>query len=317
MVDYEFLAQRAKARRRALNLQQTTVAKALGVCSAWLSMREKRLPANHHGDRERCWEELLQVPQGWLRDASRPTPDHRLSSDWLDTVSLGKRAEARRCDLHLKKAHVARHIGVTSGCLTLWEAKLHLTHGGKKESRWEEVLQVPRGWLRDVRIPTPKSSETVSQFDLTPYALSTVVKEIRTVGVLLSQYSTVFRTTRFAELSDTEKKRATMFAHRYGISGPEGVMYQAIGNRYGLTRECVRQKIDRVLSYSRGQLFVLPQLMRLKKSAASVGNLSVAEFETAHRAILGPKLGLVDAGRFAREVLGFNIELKQARRKRC
>lgn len=308
MSNPEYLGQRAKARRQALRLQQTTVAKALGVCNAWVSYREKSLPLRHRGDRERVWEELLRVPRGWLRDASIPTPDHRDLAGWEDLEGLAQRFGARRRELGFSRESVARIVGVTYCTIFQWEIRIPLTRRLEVERRLEIVLRVPRGWLRDVSIPTPAMSDEKSPLDLRALALPTVADEIRTVGIVLSQFpGPGVRVTRFAALAKPEKRRATMFANRYGVAGRNRITLQASAKTYGLTRERVRQIIDAMKSRASGAALVLPKLARLKKLASNLSAVDVVAFEKSQRALLGTKLALADVDRFAQDILGSRL----------
>lgn len=307
-MDYTLLGRRAKARRHAVNLSQTFIAKQLGLCSSTLSCYEagiRQLPRGENADR---WEMLLEVPPGWLRDVSIPTPDHKLSANWYDSKGLAERAATRRCHLGFSRSAVARIMGVSVGTLVQWEKKIPAEHRGAIENRWEDVLRVPRGWLRDVSILTPDQTADVLVCDLRSNSIHSVVEEIRAVGVFLSQPpNAVVRVSKFTALSKTEKSYATMFANRYGARGRAYITFQASGDIYDLTRERVRQVIKLMKSRSNGPVFVLPNLNRLKKITSTVSANSIAQIEKSHRALLGPKLRLADADRFAQDVLGYRL----------
>lgn len=307
-LDYAFLGQRAKARRRAVNLSQTFVSKQLGLCGGTLSSIESGRRKFPRGEKSDRWEDLLEVPRGWLRDVSIPTPDQRLSANWYDSSGLAERAATRRCQLSFSRSAVARYMRVSIGTLLQWEKKLPAEHRGEIENRWEDALRVPRGWLRDVSIQTPDQTADVLVCDLRTLSIHTVVEEIRAVGVFLSQPpNAVVRVNKYSALSKAEKANATMFANRYGAGGGAYVTLQANGTIYGLTRERVRQVIEVMKSRANSIVFMLPTLTRLQKYASTLPANSAATIEKSHRALLGPKLRLADADRFAQDILGSRL----------
>lgn len=62
---------------------------------------------------------------------------------------LGRRAKNRRCSLLITQRDAAKMIGTEGANLCRWEQRLPARHGGCKEDKWEEILRVPRGWLRN------------------------------------------------------------------------------------------------------------------------------------------------------------------------
>lgn len=294
---------RLRERREAVGLSPVQVAGRLGVDKARYRYWEKvfgPLPQRQYGA---ALARILDVDTDWLCSGVGEV----LQLPPMDYESLGQRAATRRRVLKLSKAKVAGAIGISNLTLSKWEDSLPAKHRGEREHFWEDALQVPPGWLRDPAMTTPNPSSSRVSLDLTSSALESVVDEILAVGVWLTRISERSRTVHFEELSEAEQRRATMFADRYGVSGPEKAILQIIGNQFGLTRERVRQVVDVMTARARDVAFVLPRLLQLREAAGSSTSMSVIEFETTYRALLGPMLSLGDADSFAREILGFSV----------
>ncbi len=220
-------------------------------------------------------------------------------------TSLGERAATRRRELKLSRVAVAGAVGVCELTLRKWEESLPTTNRGQKEDRWEAALHVPRGWLRNGAATTPMPH--LKTLDLTNESLASVTEEIRAVAAWLTRASERSRSPHVNSLTEAEQRRAIMFAERYGVAGSDGVILQVIGKHFGLTRERVRQVVDVMTARANGITFVLPCLSLLRTAATQMTAISVSEFESTYRALLGPMLSLSDADRFARELLGFGI----------
>ena len=297
---YAASAVRLRERREAIGLSVAHVAEKLGVDVPRYRNWEKSfgpLPQRQYGD---ALARILDVDADWFRSGEGETPPLPV---W-DYELLAQRAVARRRLLKLSRSTVAQAMGVTNITLGKWEESLPAMHKGQKEFLWEEVLRVPRGWLRDRAMNTPEPSSSV---DLTAIAPENVAGEILAVGAWLARAPERSRSVRFGELSEPERRRATMFADRYGVSGSEKAILQVIGNRFGLTRERVRQVVEVMTARARGVDFVLPRLLELREAATAAAETSVTEFEAANRTLLGSELSLLDADCFAREILGFSV----------
>lgn len=293
-------AVRLRGRREAVGLTQAQVAERLGVDTARYRNWEKvfgLLPQRQHGD---ALARILDIEAEWLCSGVGEV----LQPSEQDYEVLGQRAATRRRTLKLSRVKVAKAIGINMATLNSWEDSLPARYRGEKEHLWEDALQVPRGWLRDetMTIPSPNVS-----LDLACAMPVSVANEILAVGTWLARASERSRTVHFEELTEAEQRRATMFADRYGVSGPEKTVLQVIGNKFNLTRERVRQVVDAMTARARGVTLVLPRLSQLREAAPLEGAMSVAEFETKHRALLGPMLSLADADCFAREILGLSV----------
>lgn len=301
---YEKVAKRLREHREAAGLTRSQVAERLGVDTPRYSYWEKSfgpLPQRQYGD---AIARILGVDFGQLVSGAGET----LIREPIDRTALGERAAERRRTLKLSRAKVAEAAGVSGVTLSKWEESLPELNRGEKEGHWEDALQVPRGWLRNPGMIVAESSlPSHASLDLTFAGNETVTDEIRSVGAWLARTSARARTVRFEELTGAERRRAQMFAERYGVVGSEGAVLQSIGDRFGLTRERVRQVVDVMITRSGGVTFVLPHLSQLKEAAVAATAVSVAEFEAVYRPLLGPLLSLADADSFAREILGFGV----------
>lgn len=297
-------ARRLRERRETVGLSAAQVAQRLGVDPARYRYWEKvfgPLPMRQYGE---ALGRILGVGIQWLAAGEGEAP----APDMIDRDALGARAAMRRRAIKMGKARMAEAIGVSVMTLGKWEESLPASHKGSRENAWEDALQTPRGWLRDASLAEPEtSSASHSPFNIATANPASVSDEIRAVGAWLARASERSRTARFEDLSELEQRRAFMFAERYGVSGSGNAILQAIGDRFGLTRERVRQVVDVMTARARGAAFDLPHLSRLKEAAAGSAEMPVADFETTHRQLLGPSLSLADADCFAREILGFPV----------
>lgn len=91
-----------------------------------------------------------------------------------------------------------------------------------------------------------------------------------------------------------------IFLARYG--GRERLTLQAVGDRYGITRERVRQIGDAILAALKTQPMALPALDRLFAAAERVMPMSVDEADEQLRRFLGEGTGLAAALHFAEDV---------------
>jgi transcriptional regulator with XRE-family HTH domain len=298
---YKDAAIRLKARREAKGITIPELADKLGVGTARYRSWEKifgPLPQRQYGDAIdrilRDWETLSRCQDN---EDSKPPNE-------LDYKKHGIRAQSRREFLGLSRSLVAGRMGVSEVALLKWERSLPRNYRGGIEDAWEDALQVPRGWIR---APFTDASDLPGRASrLSDVGCLTVEDEIRAVGAWLTRARAMARTWDFEGLSEAEQKRAIMFADRYGVSGEGGTILQAIGDKFGLTRERARQVIEVMTNRSRGVQLDLPRLAQIKEATSSHPLWLVSEFEAVHRDLLG-RVSLPDADRFAREILGFSV----------
>lgn len=110
--------------------------------------------------------------------------------------------------------------------------------------------------------------------------------------------------------TDEAKQRwIGIFLARYG--GLRGLELQAVGVRFGITRERVRQICDAILGSLRAQPVKMPALERLLHAAARVTPLPMDEANSQLARFLGDGCGLQAAIQFA-EVMGMPSPVRQA-----
>lgn len=110
--------------------------------------------------------------------------------------------------------------------------------------------------------------------------------------------------------SDKARQRWTgIFLARYG--GLRGLELQTVGDRFGITRERVRQICDAILVSLRAQPVKMPALERLLGAAARVMPLSMEEANSQLSRFLGDGCGLQAAIQFA-EAMNLPSPVRQA-----
>lgn len=293
---YREAANRLKARRMARGIPVPVMADRLGVSAARYRTWEKLfgpLPQRQYGAAiDRILDDGAPCHPGDIPHIEQP-PDY---------AGLGARVRARREQLGLSRSFVAGEIGLSHVRLHQWEKSLPRKHRGEIETALEDALEVPRGWLRSPIADLPP----LRMPRLSDIGCLTVEDEILAVAAWLSRAPASKRVWQMDELTEPEKRRAVMFAARYGASSEMETGLQAIGDHFALTRERVRQIVDVMTDRARGVNFDLPMLARTKDAVSAHSMWRVQDFELAHRDILGC-VSLPDADRFAREILGFGI----------
>lgn len=299
-IKYIDAATRLKSLRVAKGISVPKLAEKLGVSAPRYRTWERifgPLPQRQYGDAINQVLSDLDTETRWPVAEDSPP-----SSDTLNFDELGNRAAKRRKSLNFSRTFVAAKMGVSTPTLKSWETSLPKHHRGEREDAWEDVLDVPRGWLRHSSFCPVPLEDAVLHFP----ELSSVADEIRAIGSWLSRQHAATRTWNFDVLSEQERRRAIMFADRYGVSGEDKTTLQIIGDRFGLTRERVRQIIDVMTNRARGAQFNLPKLAQLKAAVSTAELCAVTEFQATYRDLLGG-VSLADADRFAREILGFSV----------
>ena len=316
------MASRLRERRQALKLSIGTVAAALHIS----------------GQRYRNWEErfgrlsqtrylqglagVLGTSAVWLRTGQHASPEegHLVQASAMalaalkslrltpsERSTLGKRAMKRRADLRLKSAEVALEAGIDSRKLGVWERCLPASQDAQVEALWEQALQAPPGWLRDASIVAPAPDHASTADFETVGDRSCAAGEIRAIGCWLARESVSKRTTRYDLLTASEQRGADMFALRFGVEGDEASTLQAVGERYGVTRERARQ-ITLNIENRRGDFTAkTPCLDRLRSEIQRAIPVNVEQINADFRDLLGEALSIENADRFAREVLGRSI----------
>ena len=225
----------------------------------------------------------------------------------VERESLGKRARDRRRALNYGLTVVADAIGIKDFKLKTLETCLSVRRHEPTEDKWESVLGVQKGWLRDpLQYAPPLNGRATTTHSELP-SCANISEEIRCIGAWLSRKESLCRTTHYELLHPNEQRLANIFAERYGVASENGSILKAIGVRYGVTRERIRQMVDKMVARSEGFSVVTPNLDMLAARLPAILPQAVTKLDEALRPLLGESLSLVSVERFSREVLGRSI----------
>ncbi|WP_321809182.1 MULTISPECIES: helix-turn-helix transcriptional regulator [unclassified Burkholderia] len=318
------LAARARIRREALGKSVSEMAALVDVTPQTIARWESGdLPASMTPTRIEAWEAALQVPVGWLL-----SPDGKLVSDiviaqpepisiaasvqsdrvLIPTVAghaLGLRAYARRRKLGLTRAQVSEWAGISIQTLLKWEkGELPRTIHIDRLYAWETALALPAGWLlapdgEEPMTPPSKRQRVTINAD-------TISDAIRKVAICLA---TRGRNLAFPDrrIDAGAQRDADLFACRYGVGGAEGNTLNELAAPLGITRERVRQIIEKLIERSSQFEFDIPVLDALALQCAPHLPCPVSVLNSQLRAQLGEYLTLEGASTFANDLLGKRI----------
>lgn len=194
------IASRLKQRRQQLKLTCQSIADRLGVPEPRYRAWEKQLGPAVERQYLSALARVIEVDNEWLSHGTgSPPPSITPAETPLPTKStltkealtrLGTRAQKRREELRLQRREVGLRIGTATLNLANWERQLPTFHKGEKEDRWEQVLGVPVGWLRDEGLETPACTSSMTIQTLAPSQVPVnIAEEIRLAGVWLSRAS--------------------------------------------------------------------------------------------------------------------------------
>lgn len=281
------------------------------------------LPDSMTPTRVAAWEAALQVPAGWLlspngKPLSDPVvmespPMSLTASVQSDRVpipvvggrALGLRACARRRNLGLSRAQVAERSGISVPTLLKWEkGELPRSIHSDRLCAWEMALALPAGWLlapdgEEPTVPPLKRQRVTIVAD-------TISDAIRKVATCLA---TRGRNLAFPDqpIEAGAQRDADLFACRYGVKGAEGTTLNKLAAPLGITRERVRQIIEKLIERSSQFEFDIPVLDTLQLVCASHLPCPVSLLNNQVRTQLGEHLTLEDACAFANDLLGKRI----------
>lgn len=320
-VDYLIaMGLRLRERRLKLKLSLGDVAKAIGVSAARYNNWEEKfgpLPQSRYLD---ILAKVFGLHPSWIQTGEVQSSEEEengtsifhlaMQSNKLekyDREYLGKRAKERRDYLKFKTVEVAEFIGINSSQLGMWERCLPAFPDIEIEAMWEKIIQVPTGWLRNKSIVASVIDHTSTSSFLLKAGKASVASEIRSIGCWLVRESVAKRTSEYHLLNESEQRSADIFALRYGVEGEEAATLQAIGDRFGITRERARQ-IAAKMEYRKGNFNgKTPSLDILQSEIFKIVPAPVEQIDTKFRELLGESLSIENAERFAREVLGHSI----------
>lgn len=290
-----------RAQRKATGLRAVAVADRLGVPIGRYRSWERSF-----GDkpRQQYGEALKRILVVAVPAGETKTTSDAQQTDLAARTRRGERLRERRQWFGLSQTCLAQAAGINPATLRNWEAMLPLKVNDKVAQALEDILKVPRGWLLDETMKLPPSEAEAGAIDA-----DTVAGEIRAISANLTHWRGQWgrATMKIEDLSESDRKLANYFAERYGVLGEDLCTLQSVGNRYGLTRERIRQVQEKMLARVTGRTFRTPRLDELAKRIEAVVPITVEEFDRKNRDLLGESLSVEGATRFAREVLGRRI----------
>lgn len=319
-------AARLRSRRKQLGLTTVHMAEKVGVPSPRYRTWEKQLGPAAEDQYLEALARILLVEPEWLShgtgtapmadgDIERPTNTDsdgfcRLSQE--EQSLLARRASERRVSLRLDRREVAERVGISIHVLKSWERMLPQKRKNDAETRWEAVLGVAEGWLRLPEMETPPPSKDVVVQIVSTHA-NTVAGEIRMAGAWLCRANAAKRTTAYDDLAVSEQRLADMFALRYGVDGEANTTLQMIGDRFGLTRERIRQVVSKMSERTDRMKLLTPIIDRLGEMLKPHLPATVESLDATFRDVLGGALSIESVDRFCREILGRNVITMTAR----
>lgn len=122
--------------------------------------------------------------------------------------------------------------------------------------------------------------------------------------------------SRRAHVPSHAERNALVFRARYGGQGDAESTLQAIGEIHGITRERIRQIVDKQLSFLPTTAVLTAQFDALVDSCQGLGGAAVPEAEERLRSLLGGTLSLQGAIDYGREVLGRSLPVQIIRVKK-
>lgn len=313
--DLEALGCRAKERRKALRLTRADIALATNISHSSFFAWEKSIPSDISQEAIDVWESALAVPNGWLLDVTveeEPVEGSPISESILGARpakgmslmqldALGLRARDRRRELKLSRREITAQMGIVLSTINYWERSIPRAIRQESVEAWEVALKVPSGWLldRSMEVPVPVPETVIVEIRES----LTAVDEIRRVGCWIARRRGG-RTMNVNQLTPSEARAADIFALRYGVAGEDASTLQAIGDVFGLTRERIRQIVEKMVE----RLFInkvkTPIIDKLFEDILTYLPASVADIDQHFREQLGEALSVESLDRFSREILG-------------
>lgn len=312
-------ADRLRQRRQELGYSVAHVARAAGVSGARYNQWEKQFGKLAQSKYLNALADILGVHPEWISDGvDLPAAQHGNSEvrslptieSWLTATErkqLAIRAQGRRKSLKLKPHEIAAQIGMDVKKFGILERCITARPNLDVESKWELVLQVPIGWLRNLELVAPTIEQTEIATDFASKSAASVAEEIRAISCWLSRESMMRRTSEYQSLKASERRSSEIFALRYGVEGEDASILQAIGEKFGVTRERIRQitaTMEERSAHFKGET---PFLDRLEAELIPFLPQAVDKLDVSFRVLLGGSLSLEGVDRFTREVLGRSI----------
>lgn len=164
------VALRIAARRREIMVSKAQMANALGIAAGNYAYLERRCSAAAQKRHIQAIASLLDTTVEWLQTGEgEVAPDGAVQAaeialDGVETLSpvirasLAARAKKKRLALGLSTSQCAGYLGIPVSDMHRMESCLNKSPNIEHEKRWEELLKVPPGWLRDSTLLTASPS---------------------------------------------------------------------------------------------------------------------------------------------------------------
>lgn len=209
--------------------------------------------------------------------------------------------------------NLAAALGVSFLTVYNWERKgLPNSMAASRMERLESTLQVPKGWLLSTEMlaDDPPTDQPAARADRMKAAQDTTI-DAATVAEAIGCVATGIALARYkyprVDAGDVDLRNAEMFAARYGVSGPDGALLEAIGQANGITRERVRQITEAMAQESARFTFRLPILDTVRAELDALLPMPEEQLNERLQAVLGHALTIDDANRFCVEILGIKL----------
>ncbi|EKD97278.1 MAG: hypothetical protein ACD_23C00984G0008 [uncultured bacterium] len=166
----QLVAQRVAARRLELKVPKAQMANALGLKPQTYAYLERRFSAAAQAQHVQTIALLLDAEVEWLTTGVGPVPaepdsdapgNQQGATETLSPkfrAALAARAKKKRCALQLSLGQCAESLGISIVSMTQMEFCLPKSPDAEVEQRWEQLLKVPVGWLREPAITSPSST---------------------------------------------------------------------------------------------------------------------------------------------------------------
>lgn len=311
------VAARIRQMREKNGLTLAQVAKSLNVNIPCYTAWEKQFGTA--SERKHLYKlvDFYRVSEEWFSYgiANESDPNFKISRDFsanklsfISREKLAERAKIRRIEIGISANDLAILIGTKLSKVHVWESVIPLTLSDPIAKLWEQSIYVPEGWLRDINIKTPVYDPSVlNNINLTSNIPSTISEEIRTIGCWLSISKINKRTSDIKLLNDLQKRTVDIFSERYGVKGEANSILQIIGDKYGITRERVRQITEKMVNQTFNLKVDTPCIDQLISDINNHLPDTIQALDDRYRNLLGEDLSIVSVDRFSREVLGKKI----------
>ncbi len=227
-----------------------------------------------------------------LRNMSEIT-SRRMLKDWLKIVRT--RGHSGR----LTQGQLGARIGRSPMSITAWEnPDFNRIPKPKDIKAIAEACGVSEPTITfDLRSSAKDDADEEAHLEIA----NTLDEEILRTGRLLS---------RRAHVSTHFERNAHIFRARYGGQGDDESTLQAIGDVHGVTRERIRQIVDKQLSFVPCITLKTECFDALADACLALEPVTVSVAEKRFRHLLGGNLSLQGASDYGREVLGRSLPIQ-------